>query len=281
MFETVTVDEAIARGRRMLTYPSLVIFFGGWILFIYLAVKTIVSFWFLVLGFVPAGLLAWLYWSIMVTHWRLWAFENVRNVHELQKRAVKKQLLAKDGKFIQKTEIWSADQKAKWESLQDKFKQDDVFNDDYNVPPETVIHYSKTKAFFALSIGLVFVAGGCWLFFTQEDSHFSAIAGFLIGGFLFVMGLKHYLNHQPQVILSNDGVQLVNTPFYSWGQVTDEDTELVRRGKSSTMYLKYTCPEGDKRIEINELEVSSSAIENLLRVYRGRYTQAHEQNRKP
>jgi hypothetical protein len=279
MFESVTVDEAIARGKRMLTYPSLIIFFGVWALFFCLAVKTIVPFWFLVAGFVPAGLLAWLYWSVMVTRWRLWAFENVRNVHELQKRAVKKQLLAKEGKFIQKTEIWTAEQKERWKLLQDKFKVDDVFIEDYAVPAETIIHYSKNKAGFALIFGLVFLGGSVWLL-TQEDSRLASIGGFFVGGLLFIVGLKHYVNRQPQIILSNDGVQLANTPFYSWAQITNEDTELVRRGKSSTMYLKYNCPEGEKRIEINELEVSTSAIENLLRVYRGRYTQAHAQNRQ-
>lgn len=280
MFETVTVDEAIARGKRMLTYPSLAIFFWGWAIFFFLGVKTLVPFWFSLAGFVPAGLLAWLYWSVTVTRWRLWAFENVRNVHELQKRAIKKQLLAKDGKFIQKTEIWTDDQKAKWELLQDKFKLDDVFTDDYAVPAETIIHYSKTKALFAFIFGLVFLAGSGWLL-TQDDSRFAAVAGLFIGGLMFILGLRHYLNRQPQIILSNDGVQLANTPFYNWAQVTGEDTELVRRGKSSTMYLKYNCPEGEKRVEINELEQSSSAIENLLRVYRGRYTQAHTQNRQP
>ncbi|RFZ83439.1 hypothetical protein DYU05_15010 [Mucilaginibacter terrenus] len=84
MFETVTVDEALARGKRTINYPVLVITFGCIFLpFILMPIFDLPG-WTAVPGFAAGFLLAWLWWSITITQWRIWAFDNVRNVHELK-----------------------------------------------------------------------------------------------------------------------------------------------------------------------------------------------------
>jgi hypothetical protein len=50
----------------------------------------------------------------MITKWRLWAFENVRNVHELKERAVQAKLIWPDHSIFEKMEIRSASDKERW-----------------------------------------------------------------------------------------------------------------------------------------------------------------------
>ena len=85
MNEIVTVDEAIAKGHRMVNYPVFVIMIGISGLTLYLGSQNFIPEWCIPVGFILSFGLAWLWWSIMITRWRLWAFDNVRNVHELKK----------------------------------------------------------------------------------------------------------------------------------------------------------------------------------------------------
>jgi hypothetical protein len=82
---------------------------------------------FVVIAAVLGFIMPWFYWSLAITHWRLWAFENVRNVHELKNRAIKKKLIWKDGSFFETTEIRTALQKDHWIRLLEKFNKQDIF----------------------------------------------------------------------------------------------------------------------------------------------------------
>lgn len=145
MFETVTVDEALSKGRKSINTPVLIIMFGLIVLSVYLVTALHISGWFAAVGILFAFVIAWLYWSFAITKWRLWAFENVRNVHELKNRAVKEKLIWPDGSFWERTEIRSADEKQRLLNLQGKFNSPDIFNDDHAVTNETVVYYSKIK----------------------------------------------------------------------------------------------------------------------------------------
>ena len=58
----------------------------------------------LVAGMVPA----WLWWSVAVPKWRLWALQHVENWPELKRRAIASGLIWPDGHIFGKTEIRSA-----------------------------------------------------------------------------------------------------------------------------------------------------------------------------
>ena len=90
MNETITVDEALRKGHKMVTYPGMAIMFAMLGISFYLGMAEITPIWIIPVGVVSSFITAWLYWSVMIIKWRLWAFENVRNVHELKKRATGK-----------------------------------------------------------------------------------------------------------------------------------------------------------------------------------------------
>ncbi|WP_222597233.1 hypothetical protein [Chitinophaga pinensis] len=133
--ETISVEEAITKGHKMVNLPAIAIMVLTTVLCIVLAVMNIIPGWGIGVGILVSFVLAWLYWSVMITKWRLWAFENVRNVHELKKRAIQEKLIWPNKHFFEKTEIRSAAQQAKWESLQHRFSQAD-----FNAFPPMGIH---------------------------------------------------------------------------------------------------------------------------------------------
>ena len=123
MFESITVTQAIEKGRRMINYPVAIMQVAAILISILAVIYFNISIWFVLGGFITGFIITWLYWSFTITKWRIWAFENVRNVHELKQRAIKEKLIWKDGSVFEKTEIRTAGDKEKLQALESKFLQ--------------------------------------------------------------------------------------------------------------------------------------------------------------
>lgn len=272
MYETVTVDDALVRGRRMVNYPVTAMLFLLIIASFLVVFLLQLPLWLLAITVPAAIILPWLYWSFMITRWRLWAFENVRNVHELKKRAIKEKLIWADGKFFEKTEIRSSGEKEKWADLQSKFKLEDIFHDDYAVPPETKIYYSKTKSSWEVILGIGLFSLGVY-FFVTNGLEMGACVCWIAGIVLAIVGYRQLKNRDAQITLSNDGVTTSELPFCSWAKIINEDVRVVRIGRTHNTYFVYTCSTTENKISINELGVSNAGLEKLLRIYRGRFNQ--------
>ncbi|RKR85037.1 hypothetical protein BDD43_5293 [Mucilaginibacter gracilis] len=269
MYETVTVDEALKRGHRIVNLPVTFIMVGVMCLTAYMFVQFQPPAYFIFIGIVASFILAWLYWSVMITRWRIWAFENVSNVNELKKRAVKEKLIWKDGSFFEKTEIRTAADKRKLNSLQYKLAQPDVFIEDYSVADETEIHYSKKKTLGEIILGIAMVCGSTY-FFIEPDTHFLGAAIIVIGLFITYFGIKKHKNNTPRIVLSNKGIRTFEIPFYEWGEIYNEDVIAVQTGKTRHHYFVYDNPSGAKRLDIGDLDIDRRKLESLLRIYRGR-----------
>lgn len=124
MFETVSVDDAIKRGQRNVNGPVFLIQFGLWGLCVILIKYTHTPTWLIGTIAVLAFVLAWLYWSFAITYWRLWAFENVDDVFELEIKAIQGKLIWPPGHFFEKTEIRSKAQREQWEIISQRFYND-------------------------------------------------------------------------------------------------------------------------------------------------------------
>ncbi len=213
MNKPITVDEAIKKGQRMLNYPVQCILLLMLGIGFYAGTQKLASPRILLLGFVLAIVLPWLYWSIMVTKWRLWAFDVVRNVHELQKRAVQERLIWSQGSFFEMTEIRTASDKSKWESLSKRFRNPDEFMDDPIIAEKTLIYYSAQKSILDLIIMLLCFGGGMYLFLIRKDSFLGIILG-VFGTACAYSDFKKVINKNPQIILDDQGMQTAKTNFF-------------------------------------------------------------------
>jgi hypothetical protein len=91
---SITIDQTIARGTRLVNVPVFVILFAPGII--------------------------WLWWSVQVPKWRLWAYERVDDIGELKRRAIEARLIWPDGSVFSRTEIKSAAQAARERELEQR-----------------------------------------------------------------------------------------------------------------------------------------------------------------
>ncbi|MGX7688159.1 hypothetical protein ACWA1C_13430 [Flectobacillus roseus] len=269
MNELVTVDEAIAKGHRMVNYPVFVIMIGISGLTLYLGSQNFIPEWGIPVGFILSFGLAWLWWSIMITRWRLWAFDTVRNVHELKKRAVQEKLIWADNSIFEKTEIRRKADKEKWASLQHKFKKDDLFQDDLTIPNETIIYYSKFGNFIEMAGMLGCLGLGIFLIVEMDSYIFGSIIS-IIGAYSSVKEYKEATNTEPQIILNEMGIKTISTDFYKWSEIKKEEVISRGHGKDTKYYLTFYHPNGIEYLPIDDYETDQRNLNKLLILYLGR-----------
>lgn len=206
----------------------------------------------------------------MITKWRLWAFDNVRNVHELKRRAISEGLIGEDGSIYEKLEIRSKEDKKKWSDILERFKNKDVFIDDFSIANETIIYYSKNQIYFYIAFGLIAIATGMYLYLIKNDLKKGIV---LLGVGLF-MAIKNYLKlikRSPQITISNHGLSTKSTEFNKWDEIHDAKLVIEYKGKEMKHFLMYNHPKGSEKLSIKELGISFTEMESLLVLYQGRF----------
>jgi hypothetical protein len=270
---SVTVDQAIRTAKWTIKRPML------FILLAVIFVKTI--FYGIVYNqtvdtfltiFVGLGL-CWIYWSIAIPIWKIWAYTNVRNVHELKLKAQKCGFIFKDGNFFEKTEIVTYNQRETLKQLEKKFLLEDVYHDDPAIAKESKIYYSKIK----LSFSFLFMSAcfAALIYVTSDSNRFGKMDSalvpiiFLMGIFIYACysDLKKLLNPNPQLTLSDKGIQLKDNPITSWQNIGNAIVYGQWSGKTYRKVLSFNGQE----IRINDYNISMRELEELLHTYRVRY----------
>ncbi len=73
------------------------------------------------LAVIPCFITAWLWWSVCVPRWRLWAYERVPSTGALHALAMAHGLVWPRGSAFEKTEIKSAAQRQRQQQLEQQF----------------------------------------------------------------------------------------------------------------------------------------------------------------
>jgi hypothetical protein len=212
--------------------------------------------------------LTWVYWTIAHIKWRSWAFENVRNVHELKRKAIEANLYFHESSFFSKL-LWIRDSdKIKLEQLKEKFDHPDEFVDQKNIPSETIVYHSKIR------IALVFVSLvfafflGLTLLLTAHSLMGIVMASF--AGFFGILKYRELTQNTPQIIINDQGMETSLTKFKKWASIDYERVTCLGTGNNRKFFLEYSYPGGNEKFLLNQLSIEPSQLENLLYIYRGR-----------
>ncbi len=271
---TVTVEEAIAKGRKLLVWTPLAIMFGA-ILCTGIGIATIPndSIWILICGFSGFFLiitLPFIFYFRVLAGWRIWAFGNVRNVHELKHMSQICRLTPKDDSFWWRFEKKTLEQKQKLEEIQDKFNLPDIFEDDLNIPFETVYNYAKVNNYVYFIMTPVYFIGAAVLLLLHQT-----LIGLLLLASGLVFGYTTYKRLRikgPVLILSNDGITTNTNGFHPWRDISNEKIFYVSAGKASYYGLSYDANGEHVKLSLKELTgMRSYKVDHVLRTYRGRY----------
>lgn len=267
MTENISVEKAINRGHLMVNIPVFISIIGIPALAFYLSNIKVIPNWGIGIGFLLGFVMAWFIWSVMITQWRIWAFENVRNVHELKKRAIEDKLIWADNSWFEKTEIRTSSQRFKLKELQKKFQKEDIHKEDYSIPSETKIHYSKTTNFIEMGIMLFCFGLGIYLLITS-DSYIKGTIFSLVGGYFAIKEYRQATNTKTQVIINNNGIETINVEFLKWGEIRNTKVIHETSGKRSRAYLTYEFNGGYEKIKIDDFDITPKEMENAIKTYR-------------
>lgn len=288
MKETVTVEQALNKGRMQLVILPMLIIVGGIGIGVFIKRYYFNDTWVIAIATVASFIISWLAWSYLVVSWKVWAFGNVRNVNELERKAIEQKMIWPDGSWFNKTEIWSYEQKQQWHHIEKKFLEKDVYKDDLAVPKETRLYYSKVEVYLGMIIGCVLIFIFFYLFGYRKNYIWTVAP--LFGVYFLYKGIKKFLaRNQPQLIIDSEGVYVEKrNEKFLWQRINSWTIRIDRSGSYFDFFYKDEEPMPDEafhpeeldeedyfrldkiEIEINEFNLSVAKIEKLLQVYEAR-----------
>ena len=110
MPDPVSVEKALRVGTATVGVPVMLIMFVPMALFVVFGERFGITGWFGLAAIVGPIALAWLWWSVYLPRWRVWALERVTGPAdrlELIARAIEGNLMWAPGHFFERTEIKS------------------------------------------------------------------------------------------------------------------------------------------------------------------------------
>lgn len=130
---SVTVQQAIERGQKVVEKPSVFIMAAGPVLCV---VLMIIHFSWGYLAMLPLFLFcSYLYTKSATRRWCTWAYDNVNDIHQFQRSAEIAGLLAPGSYQNTSAEV------------QQRFAADAQFFDDPTIPSETIIYSTLMSSF--------------------------------------------------------------------------------------------------------------------------------------
>ncbi len=280
MSEPLTVEKALRRGVNylvvlpILTFPTIAI-----CTCLYMKSINCTAIEIALTGVFIFIFLTALYWGYGVTQWRLWAFGNVRNVHELKRKAIKQNIIYRNDNFFTKTEIWTKADKLKWQQIRQKFKEADLFLDDTTIPEESIIYFSRRKNLSQMALGIVLLGMGIYGLLNSNNQLLGITIALIIGTYITYSEWKEVMNTKVQIRMNEEGLKTSKTPFYSWDLISGENIISTGSGKYPSFYLEYRHPKGRESFLVDDLDMEPTQIEKLFEVYRGRYNQTKDMNK--
>jgi len=275
----VTVDKALTRGQLTVNLPVFIIMFGVMGLCFYLAILNYIPFYFAPTSIVLGPAVAWIYWSFAITRWRIWAFSNVDDVHELKALAVSGQLIWPDGSFFERTEIRTKKERILINELEKRFKESKKkkqFIDDPTIAPVTKIFYSKFNLIYELLLMTACLSFGVYLLITKDSWIFGTVL-ILVGAFFAVKDFKKLSTFEPQIILDDKGIEIIGDR-YSWTEIQDFTATLETFGKNSNSYLILETSSGTIKMNIDDYDTTFRQLRHILTIYKGRFDKATTAN---
>lgn len=266
--QPVNVKTAIRKGKYFVSYPPIIICA---IIFIAGSTKTNLEwdrdnefFWFAIgLG------LGIIYWAVAVTKWRIWAFSNVRNVHQLQTKAKDYGIITAEGSFLSKLEYRTKKDKEILIKLNQKFKQADIFDVPKDFPQETKLYIDKPIIIIYMTINLFCFCLIVFSIFINGLDLFIVFL-FLISFYFSQDQFRKIISNKPQITLSKNGIETMEHPLYKWADIKDLKVYTRTSSNSAKFYLEYITPAKFMRICLEDIRVDIDSLRETLRIYRGK-----------
>lgn len=243
---TVTIQQAILKWKARGYLPMVLILLSAIVLASILYIFS--SGVYALLVFV--GGVFWMvrYGERRRTEWRLWAYDRVTDIHQLQRSAELAMVLKL--RSHDKIGVANAQQKERLISLIARFDEEQVFEDDASVPQETMVRpssiFSDSQMLFKLNDEGI--TSGSGEFVPWSDVQHERIA--------FVSFSRTNPHTGGEIPAGSMAV------FRLTGR------EISTGGKG---FFRFECSLGRMEYPISSLNIEAWKLDLLLYIYRGRY----------
>lgn len=267
--KSITVEAAIKRGKWLCLFLPLIFFAIPMLAGVCLMKYYDDNFLFLVAGFVAAILFSFLIWGFTSVRWKIWAYTHVRNVHELQRRAINEKLIWNDGNFFNRFEIKSAEQRIALKKLEARFEEADELHDDVTVANASYFYISKKSMYIKLVLGIAALGFGIYLYFNANSpkEKFLVYAAPVVAVMLIYQGYKGLRNKKPILILDEEGIRLQERGLMPWEDVYDVDVFV--KDKEDILSFNHNGETIDVKLE--DIDVKAAELRRLVETYRARH----------
>ncbi len=253
---TITVEQALKKGLWHVKVPLVATFIGftaacsvaAWL-------ADIQVFYGTFAGFVLGGLCAVLLSSYLTVRWRIWAFTNVDDVHELRQAAITEQLLPRDGAWYGKYEMVSVANKERLAELENRFSEKYVFTDDYTLPDEVVLY--KYRYTLIIAGGLCILSAGVIALLSMT----AAVALLFAGLALLLMNQKFVhagTSRKPFITIGEKGLAIEQGAMREWKDISNERITWEKSGEHRYYYLNFDYPGGSEKINLTTAGIKTS-----------------------
>ncbi len=278
MEKQVTIKEAIQKGQMMVNYPAWGIIIVGTVLSASLFMTDIHKGIPILIFILSFFIFPWLYWSIAIVHWRIWAFSNVKNVHELKRKAIGAKLIWPDESSFNKTEIRTARQNNLLQKLEPKLDPPEISYYTYpsgELPEELKVFNSKRNLIFPYFLYLTFTGLSLFLIFSENSNHEKKGVGVIILSMIAYSIIKRKTIDlkTPQLIINKNGIQTINTNFIIWENIQSinifPENEKWSAGHLLEIKMKDNNEFGDL-IKLDHIEFIHHELEEIIKIYQQR-----------
>ncbi len=269
----ITVGLAIRKGKMMLTYPVFGIMAIGIGITLWLVSSHFGGPYVGLIGFLLTFIIMWFWWSFFVVKWKIWAFNNVRNVHALKRRAIQVLLIWPDSSWFNKTEIKTTKQVHQLEELAYKFKQEDILEKSIDFDIETTeikVYISKISRIFILALSILILLFGIYII---QINPFAALISFAASIFLFSLYYNKFRDVKPQLIINKDGLKIKEEAVKPWSRIKycKVYNTGTRRDTKWFLEVNYNKTRSGKLqtidIELEYLNIKPHKIEDIINTF--------------
>lgn len=141
--------------------------------------------------------------------------------------------------------------------------------EDKAIFPKHFLYFSSRAVLNNILIFVLTFAMGVYMFIAEPNT-LGYIAGTCVTAGM-AYGLyniyKKMRNKAPQVIISTEGIETVKAGFNNWSDIKEEQV-VTSEGKISVNYLEFDYPGGHEKVNIDDLGIGKTWLEDLLQNYR-------------
>ena len=203
-----------------------------------------------------------------VTKWKIWAFEEVRNVHELRRRALNEGIIIP---FLERFIPLSREEQIQIERISVKFQQPDLYPQDAGMPDVVEVFYNKkynlleaTLYFLATCLALAWAF--IWVIAGETDLLLPILPALFFA--LCIYNLLQYRNVKPRVVFRHDGIRVKST-FVHKSKIDDVVVSLNRKIPQLAVSEKGSLI--DVVIGINSLDIHLQKLHEIATVFKRRW----------